>query len=145
MILLAERSLDGQPTANEIELTPEVPVPREMTPRRAGFLMIATLLLLCGSMLLFLDLAANASGTHGQVAMIGLVLVAIGGSCLWADFFEVTSWFARERWVTGHVPRIHEVPKVLHKRGASAEENSQAEAHEGHVQEVSTSQPRSHG
>ena len=144
MILLAERSLDGQPTANEIELTPEEPVPREMTPRRAGFLMIATLLLLCGSMLLFLDLAANASGTHGQVAMIGLVLVAIGGSCLWADFFEVTSWFARERWVTGHVPpRIHAVPKVLHKRGASAEENSQAEAHEGHVQEVSASQARS--
>ena len=141
MILLAERSLE---TANN-EPTPEEPLPREMTPRRAGFLMIATLLLLCGSMLLFLDLAANASGTHGQVAMIGLVLVAIGGSCLWVDFFDVTSWFARERWVTGHVPRIHEVPKVLHKRGASAEENSQAEAHEGHVQEVSTSQPRSHG
>ena len=126
---------------NEIELTPEEPVPREMTPRRAGFLMIATLLLLCGSMLLFLDLAANASGTHGQVAMIGLVLVAIGGSCLWADFFEVTSWFARERWVTGHVPpRIHAafLPKVLHKRGASAEENSQApvgDAEETHVQE----------
>ena len=96
-------------------------------------------------MLLVLDLAANASGTHGQVAMIGLVLVAIGGSCLWADFFEVTSWFARERWVTGHVPpRIHAVPRVLHKRGASAEENSQAEAHEGLVQEVSASQPRSH-
>ena len=66
--------------------------------------MIATLLLLCGSMLLFLDVAANASGTHGQVAMIGLVLVAIGGSCLWADFFDVTSWFTRESWVTGHVP-----------------------------------------
>ena len=133
MILLAERSA----TANN-EPTPEDPLPREMTPRRASFLMIATLLLLCGSMLLFLDLAANASGTHGQVAMIGLVLVAIGGSCLWADFFEVTSWFARERWVTGHVPRIHEVPKVLHKRGASAEENSQApvgDAEENHVQE----------
>ena len=100
MILLAERSLL---TSNN-EPTPEEPLPREMTPRRASFLMIATLLLLCGSMLLFLDLAANASGTHGQVAMIGLVLVAIGGSCLWADFFEVTSWFARERWVTGHVP-----------------------------------------
>ena len=87
--------------------------------------MIATLLLWCGSMLLVLDLAANASGTHGQVALIGLVLVAIGGSCLWADFFEVTSWFARERWVTGHVPpRTHAafLPKVLHKRGASAEE-----------------------
>ena len=124
---------------NKIESTPEEPLPREMTPRRAGFLMIATLLLLCGSMLLFLDLAANASGTHGQVALIGLVLVAIGGSCLWADFFEVTSWFARERWVTGHVPpRIHAVPKVLHKRGASAEENSQApvgDAEETHVQE----------
>ena len=128
---------------NEIERTPEEPVPREMTPRRAVFLMIATLLLLCGSMLLVLDLAANASGTHGQVALIGLVLVAIGGSYLWADFFEVTSWFARERWVTGHVPRIHEIPKVLHKRAASADENSQAEAHEGHVQEVSASQARS--
>ena len=112
---------------------------------RAVFLLIATLLLWCGSMLLVVDLAANASGTHGQVAMIGLVLVAIGGSCLWADFFDVTSWFARERWVTGHVPpSIQPGPKVLHKRGASAEENSQAEAHEGHVQEVSASQPRSH-
>ena len=122
---------------------PEEPVPRKMRPRRAVFLMIATLLLWCGSMLLFLDLAANASGTHGQVAMIGLVLVAIGGSCLWADFFDVTSWFARERWVTGHVPpRIHAVPKVLHKRGASAEEDSQAEAHEGRVQEISASQAR---
>jgi hypothetical protein len=124
---------------NETELTPEEPVPREMRPRRAAFLMIATLLLWCGSMLLFLDLAANASGTHGQVAMIGLVLVAIGGSCLWADFFEVTSWFARERWVTGHVPpRIHAafLPKVHHKRGASADqENSQAgEADEGNGQ-----------
>ena len=130
---------------NEIELTPEEPVPREMRPWRAVFLMIATLLLWCGSMLLVLDLAANASGTHGQVALIGLVLVAIGGSCLWADFFEVTSWFARERWVTGHVPpRIHAafLPKVLHKRGASAEENNQAEAHEGHVQEVSASRAR---
>ena len=133
MILLAERSA----TANN-EPTPEEPVPREMTPRRAGFLMIATLLLLCGSMLLFLDLAANASGTHGQVAMIGLVLVAIGGSCLWADFFEVTSWFARERWVTARVPRmIHAafLPKVLYKRGASADQdNSQAmDADEGNV------------
>ena len=90
---------------NEIALTVDR---REMRTRRAVFLMIATLLLWCGSMLLVLDLAANASGTHGQVALIGLVLVAIGGSCLWADFFEVTSWFARERWVTGHVPpRIH--------------------------------------
>ena len=110
---------------NETELTTAEPVPREMTPRRAVFLMIATLLLLCGTMLLVLDLAANASGTHGQVAMIGLVLVAIGGSCLWADFFEVTSWFARERWVTGHVrPTTHAafLPQVLYKRGASAEQ-----------------------
>ena len=113
---------------------------------RAVFLMIATLLLWCGTMLLVLDLAASAA--HGGPALIGLVLVAIGGSCLWADFFEVTSWFARERWVTGHVPPGYTaafLPKVLHKRGASAEENSQAEAHEGHVQEVSTSQPHSHG
>ena len=114
---------------------------REMRMGRAVFLMIAMLMLLCGSMLLFLDLAANASGTHGQVAFIGLVLVAIGGSCLWADFFEVTSWFARERWVTSHVPHmIHAafLPKVLHKRGASVEENSQAgDADEGNVQPTS--------
>jgi len=132
MILLAERSLE---TANN-EPTPEEPLPREMTPRRAGFLMIATLLLLCGSMLLFLDVVANASGTHGQVAMIGLVLVAIGGSCLWADFFVVTSWFVRERSATAHVPHIIHaafLPKVLYKRGASADqENSQsADADEG--------------
>ena len=102
---------------------------------RAVFLLIATLLLWCGSMLLVLDLAANASGTHGQVALIGLVLVAIGGSCLWADFFEVTSWFARERWVTAHVPHMIQaafLPKVLQKKGASAEEKSQAgDADEG--------------
>jgi hypothetical protein len=110
-------------------------VRREMGMGRAVFLLIATLLLWCGSMLLVLDLAANASGTHGQVALIGLVLVAIGGSCLWADFFEVTSWFARERWVTAHVPHMIQaafLPKVLHKKGASAEEKSQAgDADEG--------------
>ena len=61
---------------------------REMRMGRAVFLMIATLLLWCGGMLLVLDLAASAGGTHGQPALIGLVLVAIGGSCLWADFFE---------------------------------------------------------
>ena len=86
---------------NEIAVTVDR---REMGMGRAVVLMIATLLLLCGSMLLFLDLAANASGTHGQVAFIGLAFVAIGGSCLWADFFEVTSWFARERWVTAMSP-----------------------------------------
>ena len=78
--------------------------------------MIATLLLWCGAMLLVLDLAASASGTHGEPALIGLVLVAIGGSCLWADFFEVTSWF--ERWVTGQVrPTKHgaSLPEVLYK------------------------------
>ena len=46
-------------------------------------------------MLLVLDLA-NASGNQGQVALIGLFLVAIGGSWLWADFFEVTAWFTRQ-------------------------------------------------
>ena len=117
---------------NEIAVTVER---REMGMGRAVFLMIATLLLWCGGMLLFLDLAANASGIHGRVALIGLVLVAIGGSCLWADFFEVTSWFAREPWVTGHarsrMPAAF-LPKVLHKKGASVEENSQAEdAYEG--------------
>jgi len=129
MILLAERSA----TANN-EPTPEEPVPREMTPRRAVFLMIATLLLWCGTMLLVLDLAASAA--HGGPALIGLVLVAIGGSCLWADFFEVTSWFVRERSATAHVPHIIHaafLPKVLYKRGASADqENSQsADADEG--------------
>ena len=63
--------------------------------RRAVFLLIASLLLWCGSMLLVLDLA-NASGNQGQVALIGLFLVAIGGSWLWADFFEVTAWFTRK-------------------------------------------------
>ena len=78
---------------NEIDPTAE-DLPREMGLWRAVFLLIATLLLWCGSMLLVLDLA-NASGNQGQVALIGLSLVAIGGSCLWADFFEVTTWFAR--------------------------------------------------
>jgi hypothetical protein len=90
-------------TFNEIAVTVDR---REMGMGRAVFLMIATILLWCGSMLLFLDLAANASGNHGQVALIGLVLMTIGGSCLWADFFEVTSWFVRERWVTAHVPNM---------------------------------------
>ena len=61
---------------------------------RAVFLLIAALLSWCGSMLLVLDVA-NVSGNQGQVALIGLVLIAIGGSCLWADFFEVTTWFAQ--------------------------------------------------
>ena len=75
-------------------VTAEDKVPREMGLRRAVFLLIASLLLWCGSMLLVLDLA-NASGNQGQVALIGLFLVAIGGGWLWADFFEVTAWFAR--------------------------------------------------
>ena len=78
---------------NEIDPTAE-DLPREMGLQRALFLLIASLLLWCGSMLLVLDLA-NTSGNQGQVALIGLSLVAIGGSCLWADFFEVTTWFAR--------------------------------------------------
>ena len=109
---------------------------REMRMGRAVFLMIATLLLWCGGMLLVLDLAASASGAHGKPALIGLVLVAIGGSCLWADFFEVTTWF--ERWVTGQArPTKHGafLPEVLYKRGASADQdNSQAmDADEGNV------------
>jgi len=103
---------------------------------RAVFLMIATLLLWCGTMLLVLDLAASAA--HGGPALIGLVLVAIGGSCLWADFFEVTSWFVRERSATAHVPHIIHaafLPKVLYKRGESADQEiSQAgDADEGNV------------
>jgi hypothetical protein len=68
---------------------------RKMGLRRAVFLLIASLLLWCGSMLLVLDLA-NASGNQGQVALIGLFLVAIGGGWLGGDFFEVTAWLARE-------------------------------------------------
>jgi hypothetical protein len=84
---------------NEINLTAaddliaEDSIPGEIGMRRAVFLLIATLLVWCGSMLLALDLA-NISGNQGQVALVGLVLVAIGGGCLWVDFFEVTSWFA---------------------------------------------------
>ena len=53
---------------NEIDLTAEDSVLREMGLRRAVFLLIASLLLWCGSMLLVLDLA-NASGNQGQVAL----------------------------------------------------------------------------
>jgi hypothetical protein len=99
MKLLARRFMMEK--FNEIDLTAEDDliaadsVPREMGLQRALFLLIASLLLWCGSMLLVLDLA-NASGNKGQVALIGLFLVAIGGSWLWADFFEVTAWFTRE-------------------------------------------------
>jgi hypothetical protein len=44
---------------NEIDLTAEDSVPREMGLRRAVFLLIASLSLWCGSMLLVLDLATN--------------------------------------------------------------------------------------
>jgi hypothetical protein len=80
---------------NKIGLTAEDSVPREMGMRRAVLLLVATLSLWCGSMLLVLDLI-NISNNQGQVALIGLSLVAIGGTWLWADFFEVTAWFTRE-------------------------------------------------
>ena len=119
---------------NEINLTAEEPVPREMGMPRAGFLMIATLLLWCGTMLLVLDLATNAGGNQGQVALIGLVLVAIGGSCLWVDFFDVTSWFTREALhkivpVEVVVERLknHRTNRDgLHARAFVDQENSQA-------------------
>ena len=107
--------------------------------------MIASLLLWCGSMLLVLDLA-NASGNQGQVALIGLFLVAIGGSWLWADFFEVTTWFAREasqrfddfkpvEVVVGR-PKNHRTNRDLLAGAFVDQENSQAgDADEGHVQE----------
>ena len=121
---------------NEIDLTADR---REMRPRRAAFLMIATLLLWCGSMLLFLDLA-NVSDNQWLVALIGSLMAAIGGSWLWADFFGVTAWFARERWVTGYIAQEIPpafMPKVLHKRGAFVDqENSQAGDAEDQVQEV---------
>ena len=115
--------------------------------RRAVFLLIATLLLWCGGMLLVLDLATNASGNQGQVALIGLFLVAIGGSCLWADFFEVTTWFARK--ASQRFDDFNPVEVVverfknqrtnrdgLHAGRLVDQENSQAgDADERHVQE----------
>ena len=61
--------------------------------RRAFALVMAALMLWCGWMLVFLDLA-NASANQGQVALIGSLMAAIGGTCLWADYFGVTAWFA---------------------------------------------------
>jgi hypothetical protein len=132
---------------SENDLTAENLVPREMGPRRAVFLLMASLLLWCGSMLLVLDLATNASGNQGQVALVGLFLVAIGGSCLWADFFEVTTWFAREASqrfddfnpVEVVVERLknHRTSRDgLHAGAFVDQENRQAgDADEGHVQE----------
>ena len=144
---------------NEIDLTADR---REMGMGRAIVLLIASLLLWCGSMLLFLDLA-NVSDNQWQVALIGSLMAAIGGSWLWADFFGVTAWFARERWVTGYIAQEIPpafMPKVLHKRGAFVDQEnsqagdaedqvqevgaSQAGDAEGHVQEVSASQACSH-
>jgi hypothetical protein len=97
----------------------------------------------CGSMLLVLDLA-NISNNQGQVALIGLSLVAIGGTWLWADFFEVTAWFtrgARQRVVPVEVvverPKNHRTNRDgLHAGAFVDQENSQArDADEGHVQE----------
>ena len=123
-------------TFNEIDLTADR---REMGIGPAIVLLIASLLLWCGSMLLFLDLA-NVSDNQWQVALIGSLMAAIGGSWLWADFFEVTAWFARERWVTGYIAQEIPpafMPKVLHKRGAFVDqENSQAGDAEDQVQEV---------
>jgi hypothetical protein len=130
---------------NEIDLTARDSVPREMGLRRAVFLLIASLSLWCGSMLLVLDLATNASGNQGQVALIGLVLVAIGGSCLWADFFDVTAWFARganQKFddfnpvaVVVERPKNHRTNRDGLRAGAFVDqENSQAgDADEGHV------------
>ena len=133
---------------NEIDLTAEDPVPREMGLRRAVFLLIASLLLWCGTMLLILDLG-NASDNQAQVALIGLFLVAIGGSWLWADFFEVTTWFVREASqrfddfnpveVVVERPKNHHTNRDgLHAGAFVDHENSQAgDADEGHVQEES--------
>ena len=125
---------------NEIDLTADR---REMGMGRAIVLLIASLLLWCGSMLLLLDLVdlANVSDNQWQVALLGSLMAAIGGSWLWADFFGVTAWLARERWVTGYIAQEIPpafMPKVLHKRGAFVDqENSQAGDAEDQVQEVS--------
>jgi hypothetical protein len=82
---------------------------------------------------------------QGQVALIGLVLVAIGGSCLWADFFDVTAWFARganQKFddfnpvaVVVERPKNHRTNRDGLRAGAFVDqENSQAgDADEGHV------------
>jgi hypothetical protein len=95
---LKVREVDGEIDLSD-QLRPtqyaEDSVPREMGMRRAIVLLIASLLLWCGSILVFLDLA-NASDNQGQVALIGSLMAAFGGSWLWADYFGITAWFARE-------------------------------------------------
>jgi hypothetical protein len=75
------REVDGEIDLSD-QLIPtqyaEDSVRRGMGMRRAIFLLIASLLLWCGSMLVFLDLA-NASDNQGQVALIGSLMAAIGG------------------------------------------------------------------
>jgi hypothetical protein len=110
----------------EDDLTAEDTVPREMGMRRGVFLLIASLLLWCGSMLLILDLA-NTSGNQGQVALIGLFLVAIGCSWLWADFFEVTAWFTRQASQRFDDFKPVEVVVQRPKNPAGASDNSLAD------------------
>ena len=129
---------------NKIDLTAKDSVPREMGMRRAVLLLVATLSLWCGSMLLVLDLI-NTSNNQGQVALIGLSLVAIGGTWLWADFFEVTAWFTREASqrfddfnpveVVVERTKNHRTNRDgLHAGAFVDQENSQA-GEVGHVQE----------
>ena len=129
---------------NKIGPTDEDSVPREMGMRRAVLLLVATLSLWCGSMLLVLDLA-NISNNQGQVALIGLSLVAIGGTWLWADFFEVTAWFTREasqrfddfnpvEVVVARTKNHRTNRDGLHAGAFVDQENSQA-GEVGHVQE----------
>ena len=81
----------------------------------------------------------------GASSVDRLFLVAIGGSCLWADFFEVTTWFAREASqrfddfnpveVVVERPKNHRTNRDgLHAGAFVDQENSQAgDADEGHV------------
>jgi hypothetical protein len=61
--------------------------------RRVISLLMASLLLWCGDLLLYLCLYDN-SQSHGRVASVGALLAALGGSWLWARFFGVRADFA---------------------------------------------------
>lgn len=87
---------------NEIHSNAEDSGGQELGMERAIVLLITSLLLWCGSMLLFLDLA-NRGDNQGRVALIGSLMATIGGGWLWADFFGVTNWFVRKRSVKGHL------------------------------------------
>ena len=62
--------------------------------RRVIFLLIASLLLWCGTLLLYLSLY-DISQSQGRAAWVGAFLGAIGGIWLWTLFFGATLDFPR--------------------------------------------------